>query len=182
MKGIALLLLLPCLLLGCATSARRSGPESGARTVLSPAFRFRPGLRLLVLPFEVTGNPDKTEDPAEADFLGSELAKAGFVIVDSTLFRKHNLQLGGLLADDDPASIRRKLEIALVAQGVVNYGIAGSRGLFGKSYRYLESASVRLVDLASGEDVVIATVRDIWGSPAAALGESIKAALEGRKD
>ncbi len=166
MKRIALLLLLPGLFLGCATASQAPSEELGVRTMLSSAFEFRPGIRVLVLPFRVTGNPDKTEDSAEADFLSFKLAEAGFVIVDSTLFRKHDLELDGLLPDDDLASIRRKLDVALIAHGTTSYaGGNASRSLFGKSYRYLESASVRLVDLATGEAVIIATARGRLGQP-----------------
>jgi hypothetical protein len=181
MKSIVLLFLLPVLLIGCATSSKVLDEQSAAHTQLSPSFEIRPGLRVLVLPFQVTGNPDQTEDLAEADFLSSKLAEAGFVIIDSTLFRKHDLELDSLLPDEDLAAVRRKLDVALIAQGSLNYAVTSSRSLFGKSYRYLESASVRLVDLATGEAVIIATARDFWGSPAAALGESIRLALGGRQ-
>ena len=39
------------------------------------------------------------------------------------------------------------------------------------------NADLWLVDLATGEVVLIATARGFWGSPAAAMGESIKLAL-----
>jgi hypothetical protein len=177
MKRIALLIILSGLLLGCATSSKAPQEVSGGRTILSSSFEFRPGLRVLVLPFQVAGNPDKTEDLAEADFLSSKLAEAGFVIVDSTLFRKHDPELDGLLPVDDLAAVRSRLDVALIAQGSLNYAGTSSRSLFGKGYRYLESASVRLVDLATGEAVIIAVARSSWGSPGAALGESIKLAL-----
>jgi hypothetical protein len=177
MKFLPLLVLLPGLLLGCVTSSKKPSEGNDARTVLSPAFHFEPGMRVLVLPFQVTGNPDMTEDLAEADFLCSKLAEAGFVIVDSTLFRKHDPDLDGLLPDEDLASIRKRLDVTLIAQGAINYTVTGARSLFGKSYRYLESASVRMVDLATGEAVIIATGRDFRDSPAAVLGESIELAL-----
>ena len=183
MKAISLLLLLPGLFLGCATASRAPSEELGARTMLGSALEFRPGTRVLVLPFRVTGNPDKIEDPAEADFLSFKLAEAGFVIVHSTLFRKYDLELGGLLPDDDLSSIRRRLDVALIAQGTTRYaGGNGSRSLFGKSYRYLESASMRFIDLATGEAVIIATARGVLGSPAAALGESSELAFRGRQE
>ena len=43
------------------------------------------------------------------------------MIVDSTLFQKRDLELDGLLPDDDLTSIRRQLDVALIAHGTTSY-------------------------------------------------------------
>jgi len=173
--------LLLLLFAACVTPTDLPPAEPATVVRVAPAFAIEPGLRVAVLPFVVTGHPERTRDITAADILGVKLAEAGFVLVDSTLFCCHDLNLEALLPTSDLAAIREELAVEVIAFGTVNYAYdSGSQSLLGKGRYYLDSASVRLVSLATGEVLVIATVRGIEGSPAAALGESIKRALAQR--
>lgn len=175
-----IILLVVVLFPGCATPAPAPIEGINDRTFVAPTFDFRPGMRAAVLPFTVLGNPEYTQDITEADILGVKLEEAGFEIVDSTIFYRHDLELDALIPMNDLAAVRRKLNVELLAIGTINYRPNGSLSLFGRGRLLADSASVRLVSLSSGEVCLIATASAAEGSLAEALGENIKRALERR--
>jgi hypothetical protein len=172
-----IILLVVVLFSGCATPAPAPIEGINDRTFVSPTFDFRPGMRAAVLPFTVLGHPEHTQDVTEADILSVKLAEAGFKIIDSTIFYRHDLELNALIPMNDLEAIRLTLDIELLAIGTINYRYKSSQSLLSKGRLLADSASVRLVSLSTGEVFVIATVRAVEGSFAAAMGESIKLAL-----
>jgi len=171
------LLALSFMILGCATHPPAPTDLADIRVHVSAEFAFQSGMRTAVLPFTVVGHPERARDVSAADTFSMELAEAGFVIVDSTIVYRNDLQLGGLVPGADLNAVRRELSVELVALGTVNYVYRGSQSLLGKGQYLEDSASVRIVSLTTGEVVVIATARATGGSLAAELGRAIKGAL-----
>ena len=166
------------LLAGCASTGETALENPGTRVHVNPAFSARPGLRVAVLPFTVTGHPERTQDFTAADTFGVKLAEAGFVLVDSTIFHRHDLELDALIPASSLAAIRRQLNVELLAVGTINYASdSGSQSLFGKGRHVVESGSVRLVSLLTGEVVMIVTAPAFDGTVSARLGEGLKRAL-----
>ena len=179
-KPLVVLVAVALVLLGCAT--RADTPQQlenpGTRVHVSPAFGFRPGMRVTVLPFTVTGHPERAQDFTAADTFGVKLAEAEFVLVDSTIFHRHDLELDALIPASNLAAIRRQLNVELLAVGTINYTYDnGSQSLFGKGRHVVESGSVRLVSLLTGEVVMIVTAPAFDGTVSARLGEGLKRAL-----
>lgn len=178
--GIIILIVLAAfLVLSCETVDPPVVPGTTAKTTSSQSFKFRPGLRIAVLPFKVLGNPDRTLDVTEADRLGVKLQELGFTIVESLIFQEHGLHLQGLIPEKDWHAVQQVLDIDYLVFGTINYAYQPSYSLLGKG-RYLpSSASVRVVDTRTGEVAIITTTERVPGSMAEEIGESIKAQLSG---
>jgi hypothetical protein len=167
--------ILCCFLWGCASSQTALLDGATAVVSVSSSFNYRSGMRVAVLPFTVTGNPDKQQDISEADIFCVKLREADFDIIDSTILQKHDLFLSGLVPEGDMPAIQKALRLDLIVSGTVNYAFdPGLRSLSNKGYYFPDSASVRFVDVASGEVVIISTVKSVGGSMAAEMGEAIK--------
>ena len=158
----------------CKTVETDIVPGSIAKTVSSPEFKFTPGLRVAVLPFTVLGNPERTLDITEADRLSMKLRDIGFVIVESLTFQQHELNLQGLIPEDDWEAVQEVLNIDYLVFGTINYMYNTGHSLAGKGFYYASSTSVRFVDTKTGEVVMIATTDRVNGSMADEIGESIK--------
>lgn len=173
-KG-SLAVVLGLLLCGCATSGKSLLEASTAQVSISSSFDYREGMRVAVFPFTVTGNPDLQKDIVAADIFCLKLREAGFTIIDSTIFQGHDLQLSGLIPKGDLAAIRQALHVDLVVFGSIKYSYyPGLRGLISKGYFAPDMASVRFVDVPTGEVVVIAGTESSSRSMVAEMGEAVK--------
>jgi hypothetical protein len=167
-------LIIACLSVwACATVESDYIPGSAATTTSSPAFQFRTGLRVAVLPFTVLGNPEKTIDISEADRLGLKLQSIGITVIESLIFQEQRYCFQGLIPEKELDAIQEILDIDYLVFGTVNYEYSTAHSLFGKGYHYPSSATVRFVDTTTGEIVMISTTKPVQGSMAEEIGDSI---------
>jgi hypothetical protein len=157
----------------CKTIETEVIPGMTAKTVGSPDFEFRLGLRVAVIPFSVLGNPDRTVDISEADKLSMKLQEIGFVIIESLIFQGDALHLQGLIPEGDWEAVRQVFNVDYLVFGTINYTYNPGYNLAGKGLYYGSSASVRFVDMKTGEVVIISTTDRVDGSMADEIGESI---------
>lgn len=163
---IAFLALALCLVEGCASLG------TVAKTSLSPAYPFRPGMKVAVLPFEVSGAAERSVDESHGDAVGMALMDAGFTVIERSRLKgvtdEHKLGLSGLLSDDEASKLGKMLnaDLLLIGTKTVEWVPAKSSGT---SFRPLVimpaanfesrkeghfadvSLSVRLVDVKTGE-------------------------------
>jgi len=179
MKIRSLAVVLCLSLWGCASSGKALIEGAVAHVSVSSSFEYRAGMRVAVLPFAITGHPDKQRDFSEADIFCIKLSEANFAIIDSTILQKHDLLLSGLVPEGDITAIQKALHIDLIVFGTINYARnPGLLSLTSKGYYFPDSATVRFVNVATGEVVIISSTKSFVGSMAAEMGEAIKRVLE----
>jgi len=192
------------LLTSCATDKIAYKPGTAAETVVSPNFQYVQGIKVAVLPFNVTGNPEKKLDYNLSDKLSIKLMKMGFIVVERTqlefIFTEHNLKLTGMISAQDMKLIGELLGIKYIVFGTLNeeYESAKASGgaytniFTGKTqytplrysggHYYSYSESLRFVDINTGEIVISSQTGIVKGSMVEEMAESIRLMLFGNTE
>jgi hypothetical protein len=116
-RGILPILVLSTLLFGCKTAE----PGAYTRVSLSSDYPKGVGIRVLLLPVKVEGQPDFTESQSMTDAMGQRLMEIGYRVIGWDEARSRALAAGSIIGNDmseaDVMRVARDLGVEGIAKG-----------------------------------------------------------------